>query len=96
LTRYDTYERVFGPPLPHLFQLVTQHHLQVISPQRVRDLLARVTRKADITDVDGTALRFTPHDFRRIFSTEAVLPENLLHRGSAVPGFADFQAIRPL
>ena len=41
LSRYDTYERVFGPPLPHLFQLSAQHRLQVISPQRVRDLFSK-------------------------------------------------------
>ena len=27
---------------------------------------------ADLTDVDGRPVRFTPHDFRRIFATEAV------------------------
>ena len=89
LTRYDTYERVFGPPLPHLFQLITQHRLQVISPQRVRDLLARVARKADIADVDGTALRFTPHDFRRIFSTEAVNSGLPIHIAARLLGHLD-------
>ncbi|WP_151481260.1 hypothetical protein [Streptomyces albicerus] len=32
LTRYDGYERVFGPPMPYLFQCPSQHRLQVISP----------------------------------------------------------------
>ncbi|MFJ8015042.1 hypothetical protein [Streptomyces sp. NPDC096339] len=38
LTRYDGYERIFGPPLPHLFQCSSQHRLQVISPNRIREL----------------------------------------------------------
>jgi len=89
LSRYDTYERVFGPPLPHLFQLSAQHSLQVISPQRVRNLLTQVARKADITDVDGTALRFTPHDFRRIFSTEAVNSGLPIHIAARLLGHLD-------
>ena len=39
LSRYDSYERTFGPALPHLFQRVTHHRLQVIPPDRVRELL---------------------------------------------------------
>ncbi|WP_164842321.1 hypothetical protein [Actinoplanes solisilvae] len=70
--RYDTHERTFGPPLPHLLQRITHHRLQVIPPDRIRELLADVARRANAVDVDGTPLRFTPHDFRRIFSTETV------------------------
>jgi hypothetical protein len=69
LSRYDSYERTFGPRLPHLFQRVTHHRLQVIPPDRIRGLLADLARRADIVDVDGSPLTFTPHDFRRIFST---------------------------
>jgi integrase len=72
LHRYDTYERTFGPALPHLFQRVTHHRLQVIPPDRIRQLLAELACRANAVDVDGTPLKFTPHDFRRIFSTETV------------------------
>ncbi|MEV4429420.1 tyrosine-type recombinase/integrase [Streptomyces sp. NPDC049602] len=72
LTRYDGYERVFGPPMPHLFQCPSQHRLQVISPNRIRELLTDHALRAGTVDVDGTPLTFTPHDFRRIFSTETV------------------------
>ena len=89
LTRYDTCERVFGPPLPHLFQLISQHRLQVISANRVRDLLTQLARRADITDVDGTQLRFTPHDFRRIFSTEAVNSGLPIHIAARILGHLD-------
>ncbi|WP_405805459.1 tyrosine-type recombinase/integrase [Streptomyces sp. NBC_01187] len=86
LSRYDGYERTFGPPLPHLFQRVSQHRLQVISPNRVRELLAE---RADIVDVDGTPLRFTPHDFRRIFSTETVNGGLPIHIAAKVLGHLD-------
>ncbi|MEU5637628.1 tyrosine-type recombinase/integrase [Streptomyces rishiriensis] len=71
-TRYDGYERLFGPPIPHLSQRHSQHRLQVISPDRIRELLTEHALRVGIVDVDGTLLRFTPHDFRRIFSTETV------------------------
>ncbi|GGM36234.1 hypothetical protein GCM10010102_34530 [Promicromonospora citrea] len=34
--------------------------------------LRKAAERADLRDVDGTPLRFTPHDFRRVFATEAV------------------------
>ncbi|MFC7530209.1 hypothetical protein [Actinoplanes sp. GCM10030250] len=52
LSRYDGYERKFGPPLPHLFQRVTHHRLQVIPPDRVRELDA-VLQAHDITGGPG-------------------------------------------
>jgi integrase len=35
-------------------------------------MLTDLAIRAAIVDVDGTPLRFTPHDFRRIFATETV------------------------
>jgi hypothetical protein len=89
LSRYDHYERTFGPPLPHLFQRVTQHRRQVISPNRVRELLARLATRANIADVDGSPLRFTPHDFRRIFSTETVNGGLPIHIAAKLLGHLD-------
>jgi integrase len=89
LTRYDSYERTFGPPLPHLFQRISQHRLQVITPGKVRDLLDRVARRAGIADVDGTPLRFTPHDFRRVFSTETVNSGLPIHIAARLLGHLD-------
>ncbi|MEV5082527.1 tyrosine-type recombinase/integrase [Streptomyces sp. NPDC056159] len=89
LTRYDGYERVFGPPLPHLFQCLSQHRLQVISPNRIRELLTDHAVRAGIVDVDGTPLRFTPHDFRRIFSTETVNGGLPIHIAAKLLGHLD-------
>ncbi|MDQ0946022.1 tyrosine-type recombinase/integrase [Streptomyces sp. V1I1] len=89
LNRYDGYERVFGPPLPHLFQCPSQHRLQVISANRIRELLTDLALRAGIVDVDGTPLRFTPHDFRRIFSTETVNGGLPIHIAAKLLGHLD-------
>ncbi|MFD7541361.1 tyrosine-type recombinase/integrase [Streptomyces sp. NPDC059819] len=89
LTRYDGYERIFGPPMPHLFQCPSQHRLQVISPNRIRELLTDHAMKAGIVDVDGSPLRFTPHDFRRIFSTETVNGGLPIHIAAKLLGHLD-------
>ena len=89
LSRYDNHERTFGPPLPHLFQRVFQHRRQVISPARVRGLLTDLAGQAGILDSDGTALRFTPHDFRRIFATETVNGGLPIHIAAKLLGHLD-------
>jgi site-specific recombinase XerD len=89
LTRYDTYERTFGPPLPHLFQRISQHHPQVIPASKVRDLLDTLAMRAGIADIDGTPLRFTPHDFRRVFSTETVNSGLPIHIAARLLGHLD-------
>jgi len=89
LSRYDGYERTFGPPLPHLFQRPYQHRLDVISRSRVRQLLTDLAFRAAIIDVDGTPLRFTPHDFRRIFATETVNSGIPIHIAAKLLGHLD-------
>jgi integrase len=89
LSRYDLYERVYGPPLPHLFQRVTHRRPRVLSPHRVREMLDKLAAQASIADVDGTPLRFTPHDFRRIFSTETVNSGLPIHIAARLLGHLD-------
>ncbi|MGH9269241.1 MAG: tyrosine-type recombinase/integrase, partial [Acidimicrobiales bacterium] len=43
----------------------------------------KVARAANLTGPDGTLLDFTPHDFRRIFATDALaagLPPHLIQK----------------
>ena len=89
LSRYDAHERTFGPPLPHLFQTDFQHRRHVISPGHVRKLLIGLAARAGIVDVDGTPLRFTPHDFRRIFATETVNGGLPIHIAAKLLGHLD-------
>ena len=72
VTRYDHYERRHSPPLPYLFQRpwgLTNH---TFTHGRVGHLLDRTLTASGLTGHDGQPLHVTPHDFRRIFATEAV------------------------
>ena len=89
LARYDTYERVYGPPLPHLFQRICHRQPRMLSPHKVRELLDWLAEQAGITDTDGTRLRFTPHDFRRVFSTETVNSGLPIHIAAKLLGHLD-------
>jgi integrase len=73
VARYDQHERVTGPALPHLFQRRTcGHPPQVISYTTVRKLLNDTVARTGLRDAAGARLHYTAHDFRRIFTTEAV------------------------
>jgi integrase len=89
LARYDTYERVFGPPLPHLFQRICQRQPHMLSPHKVRELPDQLAERVGVADADGTPLRFTPHDFRRIFSTETVNGGLPIHIAAKLLGHLD-------
>lgn len=72
VSRYDSTERLHSPPLPFLFQRPWGLSSHCFTHHYVRVLLDRLVTAANLTAADGTPLRFTPHDFRRIFATEAV------------------------
>ncbi len=86
VSRYDQAERLHSPPLPFLFQRhwgmapypFTQHHIQA--------LLDRTLAASGLAGVDGHPLHFTPHDFRRIFATEAVAAGLPVHIAAKVLG----------
>jgi integrase len=85
-SRFDTHERVYGPPLPHLFQRPIGSGHQVFSPETIRNRIQWVLDGDPVRDTDGTALRFTPHDFRRLFATEAVSTGLPIHIAAAILG----------
>ena len=70
ISRYDPYERTDGPALPHLFQRRNRWSWRttVIGLQTVYVLLQSAVDQAGITDNAGEPLRYTPHDFRRMFA----------------------------
>jgi len=72
VTAYDYHERVFNPPLPILFQRRVGTENRAISAPRIRTLLDEALAATGLTGADGQPLRFVPHDFRRIFVTDAV------------------------
>jgi hypothetical protein len=72
VSRYDHAERVHSPALPFLFQRRWGLRAEAITHSRVKELLDDLVVEANITNPDGSPARFSPHDFRRIFATEAV------------------------
>jgi len=72
VARYDSLEAMAGPPLPHLFQRKQGIRTAVISFGYARKVISQTIQRADLRDAAGRPLRYTPHDFRRMFATEAV------------------------
>ena len=70
--RYDAAERVHSNPLPFLFQLQWGVIDRVIAAPAINSLIETVCKNANVRGNDGARLRFTAHDFRRIFATETV------------------------
>ncbi|MDT3446435.1 site-specific integrase [Pseudofrankia sp. BMG5.37] len=72
VARWDPHERITGPPLPHLFQRRNGHRWSVMSYNTVHHLLNDAVARTGLLDAAGEPLHYSAHDFRRIFTTEAV------------------------
>ena len=70
--RYDSHELITGPALPHLFQRRRGFRNEVITRTTAQKLLNMTMARAGLTDATGAPLHCTPHDFRRMFATDAV------------------------
>ncbi len=86
---YDYHERVFNPPLPLLFQRQVGTETRPITAPAIRKLLDAAVAGTGLTQADGQPLRFVPHDFRRLFITDAVLNGMPPHIAQLVVGHAD-------
>jgi integrase len=71
---YDVREKLWNPPMPLLFQRVIGSENRAYTPTAIRKLLIRALAATSLTtmDCDRTIL-FSPHDFRRIFVTDAIM-----------------------
>ncbi|MDX3193947.1 site-specific integrase [Streptomyces sp. MN03-5084-2B] len=81
--RYDHHERTTGPSLPHLFQHRVGWSWEVPSVNMIQKWLSFILTLTGITDAAGQPLHCTPHDFRRMFASEAVgsgLPVHIIAR----------------
>ncbi|MER6174446.1 site-specific integrase [Streptosporangium sp. NPDC001681] len=70
---YDRNEKVWTEPMPLLFQWRTGGQSRPISMNTIRRALDDVLAEAGLVDAAGELLLFQPHDFRRLFTTEAIL-----------------------
>jgi Phage integrase family len=70
---YDVRERVWNPAMPLLFQRPIGSENRAFTPSAVRELLIKALAATGLTDATGDPLMFSPHDFRRIFVTDAIM-----------------------
>ncbi|MFF8868149.1 tyrosine-type recombinase/integrase [Streptomyces sp. NPDC015139] len=70
---YDPHERIWNEPLPLLFQYETTDDNRRFAENFIRRVLQDTLEASGLTDAAGAPLRFQPHDFRRIFITDAIL-----------------------
>lgn len=87
--RYDPYERLTGNPLPHIFVRQYGWRWEVLSYTTITKLLTQALSRTGLQDATGKPLHFTPHDFRRIFATEAVTEGLPVHIVAKVLGHAN-------
>jgi integrase len=89
VSAYDSKERTWSPPAPLLFQRRSRYEHRAISTAVIRDLLSAAITHSGLTDATDGPLRFTPHDFRRLFITDAVLNGLPPHIAQVIAGHHD-------
>ncbi|MFF4732690.1 tyrosine-type recombinase/integrase [Streptomyces mirabilis] len=67
LQRWDAHDRVLSPPLPFLFQRRSGIQRRVLTDGYIQDLVNEA-----LTALGHGELKLTPHDFRRLFASEAI------------------------
>jgi hypothetical protein len=87
--RYDGHEHTWQPAAPLLFQRRGGTETRQISTGTVRNMLNAALARAGLTDAAGQPLIFTPHDFRRMFITDAILAGLPPHIAQVIAGHRD-------
>lgn len=70
---YDIHERTWNPPMPVLYQWPVSGERRPVSGAFLRTALNDTLEASGLLGKDGEPLHFQPHDFRRIFITDAIL-----------------------
>jgi hypothetical protein len=86
---YDKNERVYNPPMPLLFQWRCRLENRAVGETSLRKYLDGALAAVGMKDASGRALRYTFHDFRRIFITDAILHGMPPHIAQLVAGHRD-------
>jgi hypothetical protein len=71
VSAYDVFEQTWSPPMPFLFQRRYGSENRPITRSYIRECMVATSRTAQIT-VANEPLEWRPHDFRRIFVTDAL------------------------
>lgn len=86
---YDKNERVYNTPMPLLFQCRRRLEDQPVSETALRQYLDHALVRTGVIGPDGRTLRYTFHDFRRMFITDAILHGMPPHIAQLVAGHRD-------
>jgi len=86
---YDKNERVYNPPLPLLFQWRRRLENRTVSERALRSYLDHALTAIGVKDAAGRAMRYTFHDFRRLFITDAIVHGMPPHIAQLVAGHRD-------
>jgi integrase len=87
---YDHHERIWRPAAPLLFQRRVVGEHRAMSAGLIRKLLTEALEQSGLANpVTGEPMHFTPHDFRRLFITDAVLSGLPPHIAQIVAGHRD-------
>ncbi|MGH3161479.1 MAG: tyrosine-type recombinase/integrase [Streptosporangiaceae bacterium] len=70
---YDMHELIWLPPMPLLLQRRYGAENRPIPAHAIRKILHAALAATGLTSASGAPLTFTPHDFRRLWITEAVM-----------------------
>jgi site-specific recombinase XerD len=93
-TLYDEAEKTWSQPLPYLFQHLQGGSQRAMSTPMVRQMIRRAAKALVPTHPEFAEVRFSPHDFRRLFATELVNNGLPIHIGAALLGHLDLQTTR--
>jgi hypothetical protein len=70
---YDYSEKTWMPPMGLLFQRTVGGEKHAFNPRAIYQMFTRTLSASGLTGTGRNPLRFTPHDFRRIFITDAIV-----------------------
>lgn len=94
ISRFDYHDKVWSPSMPFLFQRQNGTTPMVFSTATIQVMLGRICEQLADIHPQFRGLKFTPHDFRRIFATELVNSGLPIHIGAALLGHLDIQTTR--
>jgi hypothetical protein len=86
---YDKNERVYNPPMPLLFQWRRRLENRAVAETSLRKYLDHALATIGVIDTGGRPMRYTFHDFRRLFITDVIMHGMPPHIAQLVAGHRD-------